>query len=671
MRLLHLRVRGFKRMRDIELDLNHDRLLVVGPNEAGKSTLMEALLTGLYGLAPAKRGSGHTGALKQVLPWTGEAAGLSLTYELDDSRQIEVDWDLSGERTQVIDHASGEDISASFATGTHGWIDVGDALLHLPGSVFAQVTCVGEGELALITDDVEVRQSLLRVTDSGVDILVEQAIRRLEEAARQASIPKVNAATRRNELARQLTAAEAQLAYARSAREALEGEVEIINQTEQKLEQAHKQRAEVLVEEERRADERARVRSQLERSRARLTEAELRLASLQHDRRAAEPGRLEWTDEEVEEARLKLAGPEAGASKLLPLLGLGAILLGVGALVAGIVTGIILGAAAGAVLAAVGVYLATQGGLAGRRGLSVGGMSFGNRQELMSAMDHERARRDYEQQMVDVQKGQAELERLHTLPSLTEAWASRGSAELALTELPNEVLERRSLEAADEQQRLTIELAQQRASLERGSRLIPEVSPLEERMLALRRQAEQLDAFGAACRLAVENLAQASEEIRRAYAPKLQAYLGRDLARITDGRYTEALVNEKFEVLLRAPETRTMVDLRKLSRGTQQQIYLLLRLGLLEVMSGGTEALPLFLDDALALADDDRRSELLKVLESEKRQVIYFTAGEKGAASAFGPQWHRLILPRPMAGAPDEVPIGSKPLRVVEGPNTG
>jgi DNA repair exonuclease SbcCD ATPase subunit len=672
MRLLHLRVRGFKRMRDMELDLSHDRLLVVGPNEAGKSTLMEALLTGLYGLAPAKRGSGHTGALKLVLPWTGEPAGLSLTYELDDGRQIEVDWDLSGERTQVIDHTSGEDISGRFITGTHGWLDVGDALLHLPSTVFAQVSCVGEGELALITDDVVVRQSLLRVTDSGVDVLVEQALRRLQEAARQASIPKVNAATRLNELVRHLTAAESQLASARSAREALEGEVEIIHGTEQALERSHRQRAEILVEEERRVDERTRLGSEVERARTRLAEAGLLLASLQHERREAEPGRSEWTDDEVEDSRMRLV--EAPATRIprpTTLLALGSIAIGLAALVGGVVARLTAGVAVGAVLVAIGVYLATRGGLPGMRSLTVGSMSFRNRKELMAALEHERGRRDYAEQLAATESLQQRLDGLHQQPSAVGT-ESLDAATLPLAELADDQLERRSMQAAKEQQRLTIELAQLRASLERGARLIPEVAPLEERALALRAQVEQMDAFGLACRMAVENLAEGSEEIRRAYAPKLQAYLGRDLARITEGRYTEALVNEKFEVLLRAPETKTMVDLRRISRGTQQQIYLLLRLGLLEVMSSGTETLPLFLDDALALADDDRRSELLKVLESEKRQVIYFTAGERGAAAAFGPQWHRMVLPRPAAGAAEgAAKVGSKPLRVVEHPGSG
>jgi uncharacterized protein YhaN len=118
-------------------------------------------------------------------------------------------------------------------------------------------------------------------------------------------------------------------------------------------------------------------------------------------------------------------------------------------------------------------------------------------------------------------------------------------------------------------------------------------------------------------------------------------------------------------VLLRVPETRSMVDLKQLSRGTQQQIYLLLRLGLMEVMGGGTETLPLFLDDALALADDDRRVELLKVLEAQEGQVVYFTAGESEAAAAFGDRWHRIDLPRPMSAAEA---AGHQSLKIIDRP---
>jgi recombinational DNA repair ATPase RecF len=664
-RLVQARVRGFKRLRALELDLDHERLLVVGPNEAGKSTLLEALVTGLYGLAAARRGSGHSAALKQVTPWTGEPAGLGLTYDLDDGRRIEVDWDLGGERTKVIDHGNGEDISATFATGTHGWLDIGDSLLHLPATVFRQVTCVGEGELARITDDVQVRQSLLRVTDAGVDVLVEQAIRRLEEAGRQATIPKTNAATRRNALARQLADEEAQLAAAQQSRAALEEEIEAIGRTERELVAARSVIAAIAAEEARREEARTRLGAEVERARGRLAEAERRLAALQAPRRPLQPERREWGDKEIERARQMLgAGPQGRPGSRITATALAACGLGALAIVAGIVLPLVPLDWVGALLVAAGVYLATRGSGSEFEDLTVAGTRYRTRQELMSAIDQYRARRDYSEQGVAVARLQGQLDLLLHQPALQAAPATR-AVDTALGELSDYELELRSRTQAEKHQNLSLELAQRRASLERGARLIPEVSPLEERVVELRRRVDHLDAFGVACRLAAESLAQASEEIRRSYAPRLQAYLARDLARITDGRYVEALVSDKFEILLRAPENGSMVDLRHLSRGTQQQVYLLLRLGLLEVMGGDRETLPLFLDDALALADDERRHELLRVLEGEHRQVIYFTGAEQAAGVGFGPQWHRLVLSRPTSSEVERASPVDAPMRVV------
>jgi DNA repair exonuclease SbcCD ATPase subunit len=662
MRLIKLRVRGFKGLRDTELDLGHDRLLVVGPNEAGKSSLLEALVAGLYGLAPARRGSGHAAALKQVLPWTGEPAGLNLTYSLADGRELEVDWDLSAERTRVIDRTSGEDISASFETGTHGWLDVGDAVLKLPGSVFTEVACIGEGELAHITDDAEVRQSLLRVTDAGVDVLVEQAIARLQEGSRQASVPKVNAATRRNDLGRALSAVESQLAQALAARQALESEVESIARTEARLTAAQALAQEVRAETEHRSSASARFLVDLERARGRLSEAELRAAAVGVDGVAVEAEQPAWTDAELGQALdVLLNGPPAAPRRARAIYVLPVLAIGVATLVAGIVQHSVAAEVGGAVLIAVGVFLATRYVLPIGAALRVGERTFSSRQDLMTAIDRERALRDCRQQRasIDLLERQLETLELHAGPGRN---AVGGAG--ALTDITGRALARLSADAEAGVQRLTVELAGQRASLERGGRQIPEVAPLEERALQLRRQVEHLDAFGNACRLAAATLASASEEIRRAYAPKLQAYLSRDLAQVTDGRYSEALVSDRFEVMLRVPETKSMVDLKQLSRGTQQQIYLLLRLGLMEVM-GGTEILPLFLDDALALADDDRRAELLKVLEAQERQVIYFTAARGEAAVAFGARWHRVDLPRPLSGA-DSYDLQS--LKVVDRP---
>ena len=55
MRLTRIEIEGFGALRAVDLHFGPAMNLVVGPNEAGKSTLQEAILAGLYGLQSADR----------------------------------------------------------------------------------------------------------------------------------------------------------------------------------------------------------------------------------------------------------------------------------------------------------------------------------------------------------------------------------------------------------------------------------------------------------------------------------------------------------------------------------------------------------------------------------------------------------------------------------------
>ena len=67
-----------------------------------------------------------------------------------------------------------------------------------------------------------------------------------------------------------------------------------------------------------------------------------------------------------------------------------------------------------------------------------------------------------------------------------------------------------------------------------------------------------------------------------------------------------------------------------MNSGTCDQLYLALRLALLELYLDGQDPLPFIVDDILVMFDDDRAVAALKALArlSEKTQVIFFTHHE-------------------------------------------
>src|SRR5256885_15511081 len=88
MRLTRIEIEGFGSLQGMDLRFGPAMNLVVGPNEAGKSTLQEAIVTGLYGL---RSGNGARAATVERAdrwrPWQGGDFGPAFGFELDDGTQ--------------------------------------------------------------------------------------------------------------------------------------------------------------------------------------------------------------------------------------------------------------------------------------------------------------------------------------------------------------------------------------------------------------------------------------------------------------------------------------------------------------------------------------------------------------------------------------------------------
>jgi uncharacterized protein YhaN len=96
---------------------------------------------------------------------------------------------------------------------------------------------------------------------------------------------------------------------------------------------------------------------------------------------------------------------------------------------------------------------------------------------------------------------------------------------------------------------------------------------------------------------------------------------------VTLGRYTDAWVDPatlQVDVRLSTGEWQPA---SLLSRGTTEQVYLLLRLALVEHLSPEGRSVPLLLDDVTVQSDAVRTQALLEILleVSAEHQVILFT----------------------------------------------
>ncbi len=132
-----------------------------------------------------------------------------------------------------------------------------------------------------------------------------------------------------------------------------------------------------------------------------------------------------------------------------------------------------------------------------------------------------------------------------------------------------------------------------------------------------------------ALRLAMEMIESASRVTHRELAPRLASSLGTRLSLLTAARYVEVNVDtDHFALSLLGHERPDMVPLDAVSHGTRDQVALLLRLALCEVLGGAGERAPLLLDEPLLTADPERRERFIEFLHelSATHQLVVSTA---------------------------------------------
>lgn len=212
--------------------------------------------------------------------------------------------------------------------------------------------------------------------------------------------------------------------------------------------------------------------------------------------------------------------------------------------------------------------------------------------------------------------------------------------------------ELRELEGRMGEMRSTLEHLEERARLDDLDGAIAE---LEMRKTALGARRDRLWLLSRIVR-------EADRRIRDAHQPATLRTAGRHLARLTGGRYDQFVQagddGRDFRVrgpgLSGIPGTVPSHDLEPpLSQGTLEQMYLALRLAMLDEIDGGGVRLPLLLDEVMVNWDEERRNRGLDLLAevAQERQCFFFTCHRDMAAALEERGARRIVLPDPVTPA--------------------
>ena len=162
MRLERLDIRGYRRLRG-SFELGPRLTLVTGPNEAGKSTLHDALIHSLFGFAPEER-RGRRERLSQKderMPWTGGQFGLTLRARDYEDRALLAVWDFATDLAVLQDADTGAVLLREKPKRREEY-ELGARLVGMTREEFLQVCCLHQEALATVSPSEELRASLQR-----------------------------------------------------------------------------------------------------------------------------------------------------------------------------------------------------------------------------------------------------------------------------------------------------------------------------------------------------------------------------------------------------------------------------------------------------------------------------------------------------------------------------
>ncbi|WP_124727968.1 AAA family ATPase [Staphylospora marina] len=151
--------------------------------------------------------------------------------------------------------------------------------------------------------------------------------------------------------------------------------------------------------------------------------------------------------------------------------------------------------------------------------------------------------------------------------------------------------------------------------------------------------------------IAREALDKAAREVRDNIAPRLVPHAAGWIRQVTDGRYSDLLIDVKNGIRLDVfvPETGEKKSVDRLSQGTIDQMFFAMRLSLVQFYSEHTGTrLPLFLDDCFVHFDEERIRRAIRLLAefSREHQIILCTCQnrERRLMEEEGIRWHEVKL---------------------------
>lgn len=582
MKIDYLKVNGFGKLKNKEIEFGKKINIIYGENEAGKTTLLKCILSMLYGVSSNKNGK-DISEKEQYRPWKNAEFSGKMKYELDNGEKIEVFRDFSKRNPKITNEFS-EDITNTFN------IDK-----HTGNNFFYEQTKIDK-DMLLITGLVEQKESVLE--DKEQNLLTQKIANILtsgeENISYKKAIEKLN-----KELVEKI------------GNDRTTGRpINIINE---KIEKLKENINKINDEEEKVSDlkqEKELVKKQIEKIENELIDLrkvkDIKLQeNVEKEKLGVKKELLKEYDEKLE--KLNEQAKDKDVQKSLN------IILSVIFIVLSAIT-FYINKLAG--LLAFGIFIAIYLPVILIR------KNAKNQEEKLKQKEIKNLRKSKLEKETEIEETEKTIcDNVNR--EIIENVNNTGLRTLDLKTVENRIAQEEQNLSNSKIHLNTIEIEEKRI----GQDLEKKVE-IEETLEKTLEEKNDLETEERRIKLAKEMLEQAYIKMKNEITPKFTSNLSKIASKISNNKYSNIKFNDNDGLTVEL-ENGEYVKCDRLSTGTIEQLYLALRLSAFEEIT--EEKIPIILDEAFAYYDNIRLENILSYLNSyyTDNQILIFTCTDR------------------------------------------
>ena len=584
MKIDYLKVNGFGKIENKEIEFGKKINVIYGENEAGKTTLLKCILSMLYGVSSNKNGK-DISEKEQYKPWKNAEFSGKMKYELDNGEKIEVFRDFSKRNPKITNEFS-EDITNTFN------IDK-----HMGNNFFYEQTKIDK-DMLLITGLVEQKESILG--DKEQNLLTQKIANILtsgeENISYKKAIEKLN-----KELVEKI------------GNDRTTGRpINIINE---KIEKLKENINKINDEEEKVSDlkqEKELVKKQIEKIENELIDLrkvkDIKLQeNVEKEKLGVKKELLKEYDEKLEKLNEQVKAKDKDVQKSLN------IILSVIFIVLSAIT-FYINKLAG--LLAFGIFIAIYLPVILIRKNSK------NQEEKLKQKEIKNLRKSKLEKETEIEETEKTIcDNVNR--EMIENVNNTGLRTLDLKTVENRIAQEEQNLSNSKIHLNTIEIEEKRI----GQDLEKKVE-IEETLEKTLEEKNDLETEERRIKLAKEMLEQAYIKMKNEITPKFTSNLSKIASKISNNKYSNIKFNDNDGLTVEL-ENGEYVKCDRLSTGTIEQLYLALRLSAFEEIT--EEKIPIILDEAFAYYDNIRLENILSYLNNyyTDNQILIFTCTDR------------------------------------------